>query len=82
MIEHFVEQGNSYTLKCHYERAVKANFKNIHKHAVFCERHSIAAGLFLYKTSDDKPLAYGVLIGSLLFAGFAYAMAQIYPVAG
>jgi hypothetical protein len=42
----------------------------------------IAAGLFLYKTSDDKPLAYGVLIGSLLFAGFAYAMAQIYPVAG
>lgn len=40
----------------------------------------LAAGIFLYATSDDRPLAYGVLIGSVVFAIFAYAMAQIYPV--
>jgi hypothetical protein len=40
----------------------------------------IIAGFFLYKTSDDRPLAIGVLLGSVLFAVFAYAMAQIYPV--
>ena len=40
----------------------------------------LVAGVFLYKTSDDRPLALGVLIGSLAFAAFAFAMAQIYPV--
>ncbi|MBL7783435.1 MAG: hypothetical protein JNM22_19540 [Saprospiraceae bacterium] len=39
----------------------------------------IIAGFFMLKTSDDRPLALGVLIGSILFAIFAYAMAQIYP---
>lgn len=42
----------------------------------------IVAGLFLYKTSDDRNLALGILFGSIAFAGFAYAMAQIYPVSG
>ena len=40
----------------------------------------IIAGFFMLKTSDDRPLALGVLIGSIAFAVFAYAMAQIYPV--
>ena len=39
----------------------------------------IIAGVFMLKTSDDRPLALGVLIGSVAFAVFAYAMAQIYP---
>lgn len=39
----------------------------------------VAAGFFMLKTSDDRPLAIGVLAGSILFAVFAYAMAQIYP---
>ena len=40
----------------------------------------IAAGAFMLKTSDDRPLALGVLIGSAAFAAFAYTMAQIYPI--
>ena len=40
----------------------------------------VIAGLFMLKTSDDRPLALGVLIGSIVFAVFAIAMAQIYPV--
>lgn len=39
----------------------------------------IVAGFFMLKTSDDRPLALGVLIGSIAFAIFAYAMAQIFP---
>ena len=39
----------------------------------------IAAGFFMLKTSDDRPLAIGVLAGSIVFAVFAYAMAQLYP---
>ncbi len=42
----------------------------------------IIAGFFMVKTSDDKPLALGVLIGSILFGIFAFAMAQIYPMGG
>ena len=42
----------------------------------------IVAGAFMLKTSDDRPLALGVLIGSIAFGIFAYAMAQIYPVGG
>ena len=38
-----------------------------------------AAGLFMLKTSDDRPLAIGVLAGSIAFAVFAYLMAQLYP---
>ena len=38
-----------------------------------------AAGLFMLKTSDDRPLAIGVLAGSIVFAVFAYLMAQLYP---
>jgi hypothetical protein len=41
----------------------------------------IAAGFFMLKTSDDRPLALGLLSGSIVFAVFAYAMAQIYPIA-
>lgn len=40
----------------------------------------IVAGFFMLKTSSDRPLALGLLIGSIGFAVFAYAMAQIYPV--
>ena len=39
----------------------------------------VVAGLFMLKTSDDRPLALGMLIGSIGFAIFAYAMSQIYP---
>ena len=39
----------------------------------------IVAGVFMLKTSDDRPTALGVLIGSIAFAIFAYAMAQIFP---
>lgn len=39
----------------------------------------VAAGFFMLKTSDDRPLAIGVLIGSLVFLVFAYLMAQLYP---
>lgn len=42
----------------------------------------IAAGFFLLKTGDDRATALGLLIGSVAFAVFAYAMAQIFPVAG
>ncbi len=39
----------------------------------------IAAGVFMLKTSDDRALAIGVLTGSIIFAVFAYLMAQLYP---
>lgn len=39
----------------------------------------VAAGFFMLKTSDDRPMAIGLLAGSIVFAVFAYAMAQIYP---
>ena len=39
----------------------------------------MVAGFFMLKTSDDRPMALGVLIGSMAFALFAYAMAQVYP---
>ncbi len=39
----------------------------------------LIAGVFMLKTSDDRPLALGVLIGSVAFAVFAYLMAHIYP---
>lgn len=42
----------------------------------------IVAGFFMLKTSDDRPMALGMLIGSIIFAVFAFAMAQIYPVSG
>jgi hypothetical protein len=39
----------------------------------------IVAGFFMLKTSDDRNTALGVLIGSIAFTIFAYAMAQIFP---
>jgi hypothetical protein len=39
----------------------------------------IVAGLFMLNTSNDRPMSFGILIGSIAFAIFAYAMAQIYP---
>jgi hypothetical protein len=42
----------------------------------------VGAGFFLLKTGDDRATALGMLIGSIAFAIFAYAMAQIFPVAG
>lgn len=42
----------------------------------------VAAGFFLLKTSDNRPMALGMLVGSVAFGIFAYAMAQIFPVAG
>ncbi|MBL7775981.1 MAG: hypothetical protein JNK89_08250 [Saprospiraceae bacterium] len=32
----------------------------------------VLAGVFMYYTSDDRPLAYGLLAGSLVFGVFAY----------
>lgn len=32
----------------------------------------LAAGAFTYMTSNDRPLAYGLLVGSVLFGVFAY----------
>jgi hypothetical protein len=42
----------------------------------------VVAGFFMLKTSDDRPAALGLLIGSIAFAIFAYLMAQIFPVTG
>jgi hypothetical protein len=39
----------------------------------------VAAGFFMLKTSDDRPMALGMLIGSVAFGIFAWLMAQIYP---
>ncbi|MCW5923148.1 MAG: hypothetical protein KIS77_12425 [Saprospiraceae bacterium] len=39
----------------------------------------IAAGFFLYKTSDDRPLAFGLLIGSVCFGIYAYLMSIYFP---
>lgn len=36
----------------------------------------ILAGLFLLKTGDDRPLAWGVLAGSIVFGIFAFVLAQ------
>jgi hypothetical protein len=40
----------------------------------------IATGAFMMKTSDDRPTSLGILIGSAVFAVFAYAMAQKYGI--
>jgi hypothetical protein len=32
----------------------------------------LIAGFFMLKTSDDKPLAYGLLIGGSIFGVYAY----------
>jgi len=42
----------------------------------------IIAGFFMLKTSSDRPMALGVLVGSAAFGIFAYFMAQIFPVVG
>lgn len=39
----------------------------------------LIGGIFMLKTGDDRPLALGVLTGSIAFGIFAYAMAQLYP---
>ena len=35
------------------------------------------AGLFLWKTGDDRALGYGLLIGSVVFAIFAYLYGKV-----
>ncbi|MFN0035563.1 MAG: hypothetical protein ACKVUS_10875 [Saprospiraceae bacterium] len=47
----------------------------------FLSAGGTAAGLFMLKTSDDRAAALGMLIGSVAFGIFAYAM-SIYFVAG
>ena len=42
----------------------------------------IVGGAFMIKTSDDRPMALGLLVGSIAFGIFAFAMAQIYPMGG
>ena len=37
----------------------------------------VLAGGFMYKTSDDRPLALALLIGSVLFGVFAYLYGQV-----
>jgi hypothetical protein len=36
----------------------------------------------MYKTSDDRPMSLGLVIGSVLFGVFAYTMSKIHPIAG
>ena len=38
----------------------------------------LVAGIFMLKTSDDRPLALGLLIGSVLFAISAYLWGQVH----
>ena len=40
----------------------------------------VIAGYFMLKTSNDRPTALGILIGSILFGIFAYVNAQFFPV--
>ncbi|MBL7827441.1 MAG: hypothetical protein JNJ57_12460 [Saprospiraceae bacterium] len=40
----------------------------------------LAAGFFMYKTTDDRPMSIGLMVGSILFAIFAYSMSLIYPI--
>jgi hypothetical protein len=42
----------------------------------------LIAGFFVLKTSDDRPTALGLLIGSALFAIYAFVIAQYFPVQG
>lgn len=42
----------------------------------------LVAGFFTLKTSDDRALAIGLLVGSAVFAIFAFVMAQIFPATG
>jgi hypothetical protein len=37
----------------------------------------LAAGAFLWKTGDDKALAYGLLIGSVAFGIFAFLYGKV-----
>jgi len=48
----------------------------------FLAAGGVVAGFFMLKTSDDRASALGMLLGSVAFGIFAYAMAQIFPVAG
>ncbi len=41
---------------------------------------TVAAGVFLLKTGDDRPTALGVLIGGIVFGIFAWAMTLYFPV--
>jgi RsiW-degrading membrane proteinase PrsW (M82 family) len=42
----------------------------------------LVAGIFMYKTSDDRPMSLGLVIGSVLFGVFAYTMSKIHPITG
>ena len=37
----------------------------------------VLAGGFMFKTSDDRPLALGLLIGSVLFGIFAFLYGKV-----
>ncbi len=37
----------------------------------------LIAGIFTYLTSNDRPLAYGLLAGSVLFGVFAYVYGTV-----
>lgn len=37
----------------------------------------IIAGAFMLKTSDDKPLAWGILIGCILFGVYAFFFGKV-----
>jgi hypothetical protein len=39
----------------------------------------VAAGFFLLKTSDDRALSIGILVGSVLFGIFAFINAIYHP---
>jgi hypothetical protein len=40
----------------------------------------LLGGLFVLKATDDRPLGLGLIIGSVLFGIFAFAMERIYGV--
>ncbi len=43
---------------------------------------AVGAGFFMYKTSDDRALSLGILIGGAAFGVFAFVTAQYFPVSG
>lgn len=40
----------------------------------------LVAGIFMYKTSDNKALTWSFIVGSVLFGVFAYVMAIYFPI--
>jgi hypothetical protein len=46
---------------------------------IYSRSAASSQALSCLKTGDDRALALGILIGSIAFAVFAYAMSQMFP---